>query len=107
MGVPWTAFLASSGGVAVLIASLKAPWSTALALSILGKAYLVQVAGWVVYRLVVYPHFFSPLIGLPEPKGSHWLLGEFARIGRDPTGIPMREWYAWTVTCPYIPPFPL
>jgi hypothetical protein len=94
MGVPWTAFLASSGGAAVLFASLKPQWTTALVLSVLAKAYLAHVAGWVLYKVLVVPHYLSPLVGLPEPEGSHWLLGQFARIAKDPTGIPMREWYA-------------
>ncbi|SPO00938.1 related to isotrichodermin C-15 hydroxylase (cytochrome P-450 monooxygenase CYP65A1) [Cephalotrichum gorgonifer] len=92
MGLPWKAFLASSGGVAVLATLQKAHWSTSLVVSLFTKTYLAQLAGWVVYSLLLYPHFLSPLIGLPEPRGSHWLMGEFSRIMRDPTGIPMMDW---------------
>lgn len=98
MGLPWKAFLASSAGAAMLLASLRSRWSTLFMAGIFVKACLVQFSGWVVYSVLLYPHFLSPLIGLPEPDGSHWLMGQFKRISKETTGMPMLDWYAG---CPY------
>ena len=94
MGLPWKAFLASSAGAAMLLASLRSRWSVLFVAGIFTKACLVQFTGWVVYSVLLYPHFLSPLIGLPEPEGSHWLNGQFKRISKEKTGMPMLDWYA-------------
>lgn len=92
MGLPWKAFAVSSSGVALLFALRGTGLSASLAARIFAQVYLVQFAGWAVYRVLIWPHFLSPLIGLPEPSGSHWLMGQFQRIAKEPTGIPMRDW---------------
>ncbi|KAF1831638.1 cytochrome P450 [Decorospora gaudefroyi] len=44
------------------------------------------------WGIVVYPLFLSPLRALPTPGDSHFLLGHFGRIFREPTGEPQRDW---------------
>lgn len=99
MGLPWKAFLASSAGAAMLLASLRSRWSVLFVAGVFVQACLVQVAGWVVYSVLLYPHFLSPLIGLPEPEGNHWLMGQFKRISKETTGMPMLDWYAGRPHC--------
>lgn len=52
----------------------------------------VQLLLWFTWAAVIYPHFFSPLRHLPQPEGSHWLMGHFAKIRKENTGDPAREW---------------
>lgn len=99
MGAPLKAFGASSGAAAVLLALREMPWSPAVAIRVFAGAYLLQITGWLVYRVLIYPHFLSPLIGLPEPSQSHWLLGQFRRISKEPTGFPMMDWYVVAALC--------
>ncbi|KAK3996473.1 cytochrome P450 4V2 [Cladorrhinum sp. PSN332] len=46
----------------------------------------------VVWKVVLYPKFFSPLRKLPGPKSGSFFMGNFAEIRRYPTGIPHRNW---------------
>ncbi|KAJ3822431.1 cytochrome P450 [Lentinula raphanica] len=47
----------------------------------------------VVYQLVLYPFYFSPLRTLPGPPlGPNFLIGRFADILNGEAGIPQREW---------------
>ncbi|KAJ9605327.1 hypothetical protein H2200_009984 [Cladophialophora chaetospira] len=55
----------------------------------------VFVLIWLVsalYNLFIYPHYTSPLRHLPTVKGGNILLGQFPRMFKEPSGIPMREW---------------
>ncbi|KAI2471041.1 cytochrome P450 [Annulohypoxylon bovei var. microspora] len=45
-----------------------------------------------IWRVILYPKFFSPLRGLPHPTSGSWLMGQFKDISAKPTGVPMREW---------------
>jgi hypothetical protein len=55
--------------------------------------FLVELIAWGVWRVLIYPHYVSPLRHLPQPSNSHWLLGQGPKIIREPTGVPAREWY--------------
>lgn len=66
------------------------------------SVWFFQVFLYGVWSVILYPKVFSPLIGLPEPKGGSWLMGQFGAIRKYPTGIPMREWYVH----PYIMSYP-
>ncbi|KAJ3722531.1 cytochrome P450 [Lentinula raphanica] len=47
----------------------------------------------VVYQLVLYPFYFSPLRTLPGPPlGPNFLIGRFGDILNGEAGIPQREW---------------
>lgn len=48
---------------------------------------------WAIWGVLVYPYLWSPLRGLPEPSGNHWLMGQGIRVLKEPTGWPMLEWY--------------
>ncbi|KAF2870321.1 cytochrome P450 [Massariosphaeria phaeospora] len=54
--------------------------------------FLVHLFVQLSWSVVVYPLFLSPLRHLPQPPGSHWLLGHFRRIYRETTGEPQRDW---------------
>ncbi|KAI9835873.1 MAG: hypothetical protein M1819_001771 [Sarea resinae] len=42
--------------------------------------------------MILYPRFFSPLLGLPQPAGNTFLLGHFPILYSQPSGEPAREW---------------
>ncbi|PKS10552.1 hypothetical protein jhhlp_002306 [Lomentospora prolificans] len=92
MAPPWKAFTLASGAVAFTLMSLKPAWSTSYFLATFTKLWVVEIGAWVIYAVFLYPWYFSPLVGLPEPEGDHWLLGQFRRIARDPSGAPMLDW---------------
>ncbi|USP79523.1 hypothetical protein yc1106_06797 [Curvularia clavata] len=50
--------------------------------------YFVQL----IWGILIYPLFLTPLRKLPTPKESHFLLGHFGRIYKEPTGEPQRDW---------------
>ncbi|KAH7328415.1 cytochrome P450 [Stachybotrys elegans] len=54
--------------------------------------WYLQVTVWFTYSAIVYPYFLSPLRHLPEPAGSHWLMGQATTIRKEPTGAPARRW---------------
>ncbi|EOA88135.1 hypothetical protein ACJQWK_01527 [Exserohilum turcicum] len=56
--------------------------------SVFAILYFAQLA-WDVF---VYPIFLTPLRKLPSPPDSHFLLGHFRRIYKEPTGEPQRDW---------------
>ena len=92
MAPPWKAFTLASGAVAFTLMSLKPAWSMSYFLATFTKLWVVEIGAWVIYAVFLYPWYFSPLVGLPEPEGDHWLLGQFRRIARDPSGAPMLDW---------------
>ncbi|TWU72928.1 hypothetical protein ED733_000856 [Metarhizium rileyi] len=81
-----------AAGAASYVLQKRAPhyslglWTTASALFF---AYFFLVQLW---RIIVYPRFFSPLRRLPHPPNGHWLWDQTGRILKEPTGFPMREW---------------
>ncbi|KAJ6542567.1 cytochrome P450 [Mycena capillaripes] len=44
------------------------------------------------YRVVIYPHFFSPLRNVPGPPRGNPLLGHYLTIVQSESCIPHREW---------------
>ncbi|TKX18450.1 cytochrome P450 monooxygenase-like protein 51 [Elsinoe australis] len=48
--------------------------------------------GWIVWAVLIYPNFFSPLRHLPSPPNPTLFMGHSERIMKEPTGIPMRDW---------------
>ncbi|EME49285.1 hypothetical protein DOTSEDRAFT_68151 [Dothistroma septosporum NZE10] len=54
--------------------------------------FFVQYFLYQAYRIVVYPHYVSPLRHLPQAPHAHWLWGQTGRIFREASGVPMRDW---------------
>ncbi|KAL1841504.1 hypothetical protein VTJ49DRAFT_6995 [Mycothermus thermophilus] len=55
--------------------------------------WAAQTSAWLVWAVILYPKFFSPLIGLPEPAtGNSWFMGQWKAIIKFPTGTPMIKW---------------
>jgi hypothetical protein len=55
-------------------------------------AWAIQIFCYVVWIVVLYPKFFSPLRHLPQPSGNSFFMGQFGRILAEPSGAPMLEW---------------
>ncbi|RDW77310.1 cytochrome P450 monooxygenase-like protein [Coleophoma cylindrospora] len=56
------------------------------------QLFLVQFILWGIWKVLLYPKFFSPLRHLPSPPGGSWWNGQFARISKEPTGQPHCDW---------------
>ncbi|OIW35254.1 cytochrome P450 97B3 [Coniochaeta ligniaria NRRL 30616] len=55
-------------------------------------AWVVQFSLFAVWAVILYPTFFSPLSGLPEPSGNGWVMGQWRRIVDERPGGPMLDW---------------
>jgi hypothetical protein len=89
MGLRWHAVTAISLVYAYFLTSRRS------LLGFLGSflaACVVQYFGYAVWAVILYPKFFSPLIGLPEPSGNAWFMGQWQRIKDERPGAPMLEW---------------
>ena len=93
MGLPAHLITAISAVGSYLISSGRIPqgpnWGFLAAFTALWTAQFLLWAVWVV---ILYPKIFSPLRGLPEPSDNSWIMGQFAKIQRMPTGAPMIDW---------------
>ncbi|KAF1938930.1 cytochrome P450 [Clathrospora elynae] len=58
----------------------------------IAASFAITWTAQVLWSVVVYPLFLSPLRHLPTPPDSHPILGHFRRIYKDPTGVPQRDW---------------
>lgn len=92
MAPPFKTFTIISGAFAFVLTSLRPQWSTPYLLGTFAKLWAAVMGAWAIYTIFLYPFYFSPLLRLPEPEGSHWLLGQFRRIADDPSGVPMLDW---------------
>ncbi|KAK3330238.1 cytochrome P450 [Apodospora peruviana] len=54
--------------------------------------WALQFLLWALWSVVLYPKVFSPHIGLPEPEGNAFFIGQYKEIIRNPTGTPMLKW---------------
>ncbi|KAF8639028.1 hypothetical protein AX17_001780 [Amanita inopinata Kibby_2008] len=57
--------------------------------ALLGILFLTCVA---LYRLIIYPYFFSPLRSVPGPPLGHLIFGQYPTIIKGEAGIPQRGW---------------
>ncbi|PNS14191.1 Cytochrome P450 94C1 [Sphaceloma murrayae] len=48
--------------------------------------------GWTVWAVMIYPKYFSVLLDLPSPPNAALFMGHSARIMKEPTGVPLRDW---------------
>ncbi|PPQ78897.1 hypothetical protein CVT25_002385 [Psilocybe cyanescens] len=53
---------------------------------------IVWLLSRIIYRLFLYPRFFSPLRSVPGPPFGHPIYGQFAIILEGEAGIPQRGW---------------
>ncbi|KAK9418467.1 hypothetical protein SUNI508_07955 [Seiridium unicorne] len=91
-GPPWRAFTLASFISTYLIVARQESWTVPKSLGIFIGLCLLQGLAYAVWIIFLYPKFFSPLRGLPEPKGGSMFMGHFKKIRDLPTGYPMREW---------------
>ncbi|KAI9762443.1 MAG: hypothetical protein M4579_000419 [Chaenotheca gracillima] len=52
------------------------------------QIYAVLFSSWVIWVVFLYPKLFSPTRLLPQPKGNHFIMGQFRRIIAEPSGDP-------------------
>jgi hypothetical protein len=91
--MPWKTITLTSAATTYLSVLRESQWSRLQLTGAFAGIWLIQTFCWVVWAVMIYPHYFSPLIGLPEPDGNHWLLGQWKRIAAEPSGVPMMDWY--------------
>ncbi|GKT82939.1 LOW QUALITY PROTEIN: cytochrome P450 [Colletotrichum tofieldiae] len=91
-GPPWRGALISSAVVTVLLALRQPVLSRCNLLCTFAGAYVLQMVSWGIFVVFLFPQYFSSLRSIPGPTNDHWLMGQYPRIMREPTGVPMIEW---------------
>lgn len=93
MDVPLKQVTAAAAATAyVATSTLAQEWTPSAFLGHLAGSWILCFACWLFWTVILYPKFFSPLIGLPEPKNPSWINGQYSTILAQPTGWPMLEW---------------
>lgn len=54
--------------------------------------FLTQWLLYFIYTVVIYPRYVSPLRHLPQPRDNAFFMGQWSKIVKEPSGIPMRQW---------------
>lgn len=94
MDFPWKTGAAASAVVAYTASSFfEAKWPILAFSGYFVFTFLLLFISHSFWLIILYPNFFSPLRGLPEPKNSSWYNGQFEKIKALPLGVPMEEWY--------------
>ncbi|KAH7175310.1 cytochrome P450 [Dactylonectria macrodidyma] len=89
---PWQKITVAAAVGCVLLNWKRDGWSKSSLLGSFVALWLLGFTLWGVWVVWVYPLLLSPLRHLPEPSGNHWMMGQWFRIIREPSGMPMREW---------------
>ena len=92
MGVPMQRFTLAALAGAALLAVLYNVRSPSYLVRAFVMQWLAQLTVWGLWTTFVYPHFTSPLRHLPQPKGSHWLLGQGRKLMNEAPAAGLREW---------------
>jgi hypothetical protein len=91
MAMPWKAMSLGSGLAAYLVTSRQEEPNKVLFITLFTGAWTAMAFIWVIYASFLWPFLLSPLRHVPEPKGNHWLHGQWERIKKDPTGVPQAD----------------
>lgn len=93
MDFPWKRVTAVAAVAAyVATSTLKQAWSRSTFTNYFAVSWLLSFLCWASWTVILYPKFFSPLLGLPEPPNPSWINGQYAKIRELPTGVPMLDW---------------
>ncbi|RKU40112.1 hypothetical protein DL546_000981 [Coniochaeta pulveracea] len=93
MALPWRTFSAVSLITAYFVtAGYPSQWRILWFVTNFLAGWAVQLFGFVIWRVVLWPKLFSPLIGLPEPSGNSFFNGQWKIISEKTSGVPMMEW---------------
>lgn len=93
MAYTWWQQLATSVAAAIFLGR-NAPQYSLGNVTTASLLFFSQLILTVIYRVVIYPRFFSPIRHLPEPPNGHFFMGQTKRILKEPSGYPMRDWAA-------------
>ncbi|KAJ0160131.1 Cytochrome P450 94A1 [Colletotrichum tanaceti] len=89
---PWRGALITSAAVTVFLALRQPVLSRWNLVGTFAGAYVLQMVAWGIFVVFLFPQYLSSLRSIPGPKDDHWLMGQYPRIIREPTGVPMMEW---------------
>ncbi|KAK0618295.1 cytochrome P450 [Bombardia bombarda] len=95
MGCQFRLISAVAFGASYLVSSGKIVpswWPIAGFVANFATLWTVQFVAWASWAVILWPKFLSPLRGLPEPTDNSLFHGQFHKIRKLPTGVPMREW---------------
>lgn len=71
---------------------LRPQWSSTAFASYFVRSFIANFLAWIFWRVILYPKFFSPLIGIPQPEPSSWYNGNWKEIQDMHNGAPMHIW---------------
>jgi hypothetical protein len=89
---PKLPILVSSAAASILLAHYAPAYAPGSRLQTFFLVAFTEFVAWATWSVIIYPNFFSPLRGLPEPSGGSWWNGQASKIMAQPSGHPMREW---------------
>lgn len=55
--------------------------------------FFFELVVLIIWKVFLYPYYFSPLRHLPMPRGGHWLWGHGMKLQNESQGNPSKEWY--------------
>lgn len=93
MDFPWrrvAAIAAVGAGLATVF--LAERWSARTFSKYFVYSWILSFLPHAFWAVILWPKVFSPLRGLPEPKGNSWWNGQWAKIQALSNGAPMLEW---------------
>lgn len=67
-------------------------WSRGPFIKAAAGVWLVELFLYAIYKLFLYPKFFSALRNVPTAPGGHWLMGHGKQIMTAKPGALIREW---------------
>ncbi|TQN74808.1 Cytochrome P450 monooxygenase FUM15 [Colletotrichum shisoi] len=89
---PWRGALITSAAVTVFLALRQPVLSRCSLVCTFAGAFVFQMVAWGIFVVLLFPQYLSSLRSILGPKDDHWLMGQYPRIIREPTGVPMMEW---------------
>lgn len=94
MAFPWQIVAALSAAAAYLTTSItRSHWSLLVFIGYYALSFVLSNLLYLLWSIILYPKFFSPLRSLPEPKNPSWYNGQWQKIMELQPGVPMEEWY--------------
>lgn len=83
--------LFTSGCVSLLLQRYTPQYSLGLILNAL-CLFFFQLTIYQIWKILIYPRYFSPIRNVPTPPGGGLFTGQTKRLIKEPTGTPHRDW---------------
>lgn len=82
-------------GASVIVAFVVDKYTPRYSLGLYFGTFLLfclQLLSLQIYKIILYPRYFSPLRYLPGPQDGDFIMGQTRRVFKEPSGRPMLDW---------------